>query len=188
MGIKIEQIGGPLDCETDSAFSHTEVYVSFTENFETLTEPKDRCGTNAATTEEELVIISETHTFKTGFGFTKIEAIQESVGLETAQIGDVNMSPVQENKLTLKMLGSRAKILGFKRWAKGRNLIVLAPEFGSGNFRQIGSAKFGAKLIESSSKIEPTRGGENAATFVFGDKQLYDAPIYTGDITLQPTV
>ena len=187
MSIKIESIGGSLESEIDSAFSHTEVYLGFLENFSALTEPKDLYGGSAATKLEELVTISTAHTFNRGFGFIKIKAHQESVGLETTQIGDPNLSPVQENKLTFKMVGSKPELLGFKRMVTGRDLIVLATEFASANVRQIGSAKFAAKLIESSSKIEALRGGENALTFVFADKQKYDAPIYTGSITLQPT-
>ncbi|WP_281980473.1 hypothetical protein [Tenacibaculum mesophilum] len=185
MSIKIENIGGATS-EVSGGFSHTEVYVALLENFTALTEPKERDGASPAASLAELVTIDTPHTFETGFGFTKIKAIRESVGLETTQIGDVTKSPMQENKLTLQMLGSEAEILGFKRWAKGRDLVVLATEFESGNLRQIGSAKFGGKLIESSSKIEAALEGENTTTLVFQDKQKYDAPIYSGTIEIQP--
>lgn len=189
MAIKVEKIGGG-DAEVSGAFSHSELYVGFLENFDTLTEPKPRSGTAAAATLEELVSISTDHVFATGFGFTKIKCIAETVGLETAQIGDPTKSPVQENKLTVQILGSTAEILGFKRLIKGRDLIVLATEFDSGQLRQIGSAKYAGKLLESSSKIEPAVEGENTTTLVFSDKQLYDAPIYeaTLPIPLQPLV
>ena len=183
--IKVEAIGGAGDCEVTGGFSHTEVYVGFLENFASLTEPSPRCGTGAATTLEGLVEIAADHTFNAGFGFTKIKAISETVGLETAQIGSPTMSPAQENKLTVQILGSKAEILGFKRLCKGRDLIVLAPEFGNGQVRQIGSAKYAGRLLESSSKIEATPEGENTTTLVFQDKQLYDAPIYKGAITVQ---
>lgn len=188
MSIKVETIGEP-GCEVSGGFSHTEIYVALVSTFASLTEPKDLCGDNAATTLEELVTITTAHTFNPGYGFTKMRAIQESVGLETTQIGDTSKSPAQENKLTVQLLGSKPELLGFKRQFKGKDLIVLAPEFGSGNLRQIGSAKFGAKIFESSSKIEATVEGENTTTLVFRDKQKYDAPIYSvsgGGITLQP--
>ncbi|WP_340074525.1 hypothetical protein [Leptobacterium sp. I13] len=184
MAINVEKIGETLS-EVSGGFSHTEVYVGFLENFASLSEPKEREGASAALTLEELVAITADHTFNLGFGFTKIKAIKESVLLETTQIGDANKSPVNENKLTIQMLGSEAAILGFKRLVKGRDLIVLATEFASGNVRQIGSAKFAGRLLESSTKIEATVEGENAATLVFQDKQKYDAPIYQGLITLQ---
>ena len=184
MAIYVENIGGATG-EVSGAFSHTEVYVGFLENFESLTEPKEIYGTNAATTLDDLVTISTTHTFNSGFGFTKIKAIADTVGLETTQIGSPTMSPVNENKLTVQILGSKAEILGFKRLCKGRDLIVLAAEFQSGQVRQIGSAKYAGRLLESSSKIEATVEGENTTTLVFQDKQKYDAPIYKGTITLQ---
>lgn len=183
--INVENIGSAQG-EVSGAFSHTEVYVGFLENFETLTAPKNREGTDAAANLSELVTITADHIFATGFGFTKIKAISETVALDTAQLGTSTMSPVEENKLTIQMLGSEANILGFKRLCKGRDLIVLATEFCSGQVRQIGSAKFAGRLLESSSKIEATVEGENTTTLTFQDKQKYDAPIYKGAITLQP--
>jgi hypothetical protein len=185
MAINVEKIGGAVCAEVQGGFSHTEVYVGLLENFATLSEPAERCGIGAATNLEELVTITTPHTFKAGFGFTKIRAIKQTVSLETTQIGDPTKSPVNENKLSIQILGSEAEILGFKRLIKGRDLIVLAPEFGSGNVRQIGSAKYAGTLMEASSKIEATTEGENTTTLVFSDKQKYDAPIYKGAITTQ---
>lgn len=185
MAIEVENIGGG-NCEVSGAFSHTELYVGFLEDFDALTEPLDRCGDSAAATLAELVSITDAHTFLTGKGFTKIKAIADTIGLETTQIGDVTKSPVQENKLTVQILGSKPEILGYKRLIKGRDLIVLGVEFESGQTRQIGSAKYPARASELSSKIEATVEGENTTTIVFMDKQKYDAPIYTGAITVQP--
>ncbi len=184
MGIKVENIGASA-AEVSGAFSHSEVYVGFLENFDALTEPKAKDGTSAAATLEELVSITEDHTFLTGFGFTKVKAIAETVKLETAQIGN-KPQPVQENKLTFQMLGTKPEILGFKRRIKGEDLIVVAVEFGSGQMRQIGSAKYPASVLESSSIIDGPVEGENTSTFVIQDKQMYDAPNYSGEITLQP--
>ncbi|MFV9552075.1 hypothetical protein [Algibacter sp. PT7-4] len=186
MAIDVETIGGSSCTEVSGAFSHTELYVALLEDFETLTEPKERCGNEAAATLEELVTITADHAFKTGKGFTKIKCIADTVGLESNQIGDVTKSPAIENKLSVQILGSTPEILGYKRLIKGRDLIVLAPEFGSGQVRQIGSAKYPTRMGELSSKIEPTVEGENTSSMVFMDKQRYDAPIYKGAITLQP--
>ena len=185
MAIEVENIGGNT-CEVSGAFSHTECYIGFLEDFEQLTEPKDRCGDDAATTLADLVTISADHTFLTGKGFTKVKAIADTVGLESTQIGETTKSPVFENKLSIQILGSKPEILGYKRLIKGRDLIVLAVEFESSQVRQIGSAKYPARMSELSSKIEPTVEGENTSTMVFMDKQKYDAPIYTGAITVQP--
>ncbi|SOS48435.1 hypothetical protein [Tenacibaculum dicentrarchi] len=185
--IKIETIGGPSNCEVSGGFSHTEIHIAFLENFETVHAPKKTCGPDVATNLADLVTINENHVFKPGFGFMVFKAIEQTAGLETSQIGDPTKSPVQENKFTLQLLGSKAEILGAKRLLKGRELVVCAPEFTSGNVRQIGSAKYGAKLSESSSKIEAVSEGENTTTLVFTDKQMYDAPIYKGELLKQPS-
>ncbi|MFV0248751.1 MAG: hypothetical protein ACK5H1_07315 [Tenacibaculum sp.] len=57
------------------------------------------------------------------------------------------MSPFNENKLTIQILGFETEILGFKCLCKGRNLIVLATEFESGNVRQMGFAKYAGCLL-----------------------------------------
>ena len=187
MVIAIEKVGGG-NCEVSGGFVDSEVYVGFLEDFTSLMEPKEICNTAPALKAgslSELVTITTSHSFKTAaVSFIKIKAIAESVGLETNQIG--KNSPVQENKLTVQMLGSKPDILGFKRLCKGRDLVVLANEFESGQIRQIGSAKYAGRLLESSSKIEPSLDADNTTTLVFADKQLYDAPIYKGNIAVRP--
>jgi len=184
MPINVEQIGEPA-AEVSGGFSHTEIRIGFLENFASLDQPKDIEGDTPATTLTELVTIVGDHTFNAGVGFTKVKALLESVLLETTQMGP-KFAHIQENKLTFQMLGSKDEILGFKRLIKNKDLIVLAPEFASGNVRQIGSAKFAGSVLESSGKIDGVIEGENTATFVIQDKQLYDAPIYKGAITDQP--
>lgn len=185
--IKVEKIGA-TDVEVQGGFSNTEIYIGFLENFILLTEPKERTGTDAAANLTELITITADHTFKEGFGFTKIAAIEETVSLECTQAGNPTMSTTSINKLTVQLLGSGTEVLGFKRLCRGRQLIILANEQATGNLRQIGSAKYAGQMIESSSKIDALAEGDNAVTFVFQDKQKYDAPIYTGIITPQPTV
>ncbi len=184
--IKIENIGGTGDCEVSGAFSQTEIYVALLDDFEKVGGVKARCGDAAAKNLTELVTIQEQHVFKSDCGFTRIKAIAETVKLEGNQLGDVNKSPIFENKLTFQLLGSRPEILGFKRYFKGRELVVLATEYGSGQVRQIGSAEFGAKFKEMSSLIDAPVEGENTSTIVVQDKQLYEAAIYNFDIELQP--
>ena len=183
--IEVEKIGGANN-EVLAAFTHTEIFVGFLEHFDGLTEPKERDGVDAATTLAELSTITADHTFITGKGFTRIGAIQESIRLESNQIGESKMSPAIQNKLTVKILGSEADVIGFGRLCKGRDLIVLAAEAESGRLRQVGSAKYAAKLSEFDTVIEELAEGENAATYVFTDKQKYVAPIYSGTVTEQP--
>lgn len=185
--IVVEKIGGAGN-EVLAGFTHGEIYVGFLEHFDALTEPEERNGDTPATTLAGLASITGDHTFLADKGFTKVGAIQESIRLESSMIGEPKMSPAIENKLTVKILGSEADVLGFGRLCKGRDLIVLAAEAESGRLRQVGSAKYAAKLSEFNTVIEEVAEGENAATYVFTDKQKYVAPIYSGTVTEQPTV
>jgi hypothetical protein len=185
MAITVEKIGSAIS-EVTGAFSHTDILVGFMEDFDSMTAPKERDGDGAATTLAELVTITADHTFVSNKGFIKVKAVADTVGLESTLIGDPTKSTAIENKLTIQLLGSEEEIVAFKRLLKGRQLIVLAKEFESGRMRQIGSASYPARLSEASSRIEPTVEGENTSTLVFMDKQKYDAPIYSGEVTLQP--
>lgn len=182
MSIAVQTIGGPVE-ENNAGFSHEEIYVAPVSLFTSIAAPGDLA---TAVSLSELVTIAQDHTFDIADGFTTIKAIAESVSFNGAQIGEASMSPVRENKLTLKMVGSKADLLGFDRWVKGKDVIVLAKEASSGNIRQIGSASYAGKLLESSEVIEGPIEGENSVTMVFGDKQKYYAPIYTGTVTKQP--
>ena len=180
--IKIENLGTEFD-EVTAGFHHEEIYVGLVDEMLNITEPIEIKKLKPDSVIDDLIVIKNNHTFIDGVNFTKVKAIQESVSLETTQIGTATKSPLQENKLTVQLLGSKAGLLGFKRWLKGKDLIVLAPEFGSNFKRQFGSKKQPCKLIEASSKIEPTKDGENVTTLVFRDSQKYDAPYYLGDLS-----
>ena len=182
--INVEELGGGAQCEENTgAFVNGEIYYAPIHYFETLDRPKNFDETPA--TLEELVEISADHTFKTGKGFTKIKAHLEKNSLETGMIGP-KTSHAWENKLSVGILGSKAKILGFQRYIKNHDCIVIAVEFGSGQARQIGSEKYAATLLEATGKIEEAVEGENMQNLVFQDKQLYPAAIYKGVITQQP--
>ena len=182
MKIKVEEIGGNKK-EISGAFSLTDLYIGFLEDMLSITAPKKISELVSDSKLEDLVVIRSNHTLKENSFFTNIRAIQESVILETTQIGLPTMSSVNQNKLTVKILGSKAEILGFKRLCKGRELIVIAMEYSSGEKRQLGSKSQPCWLDESSSKIEPVQESENTTTLIFKDKQLYDAPYYLGDLS-----
>lgn len=102
MAIDVEKIGG-VSSEVSGAFSHTELYVGFLEDFEALTEPKECYGDAAASTLEDLVTITADHTFIASKGFTKVGCIADTVGLESNQIGEPTKSSVVENKLSVEI-------------------------------------------------------------------------------------
>ncbi len=188
MDIRIEHIGG-TDIEPTGGLSHWDILVAFMEDIDTLVELKKLGGddpTQVAQSVEELSTINGTHTFKQGKGFTRFKALQDKNGIESSLLGE--QLQVFENKLTVVVQGSDAAILGALRMYKGkRPLLVLAREAGSGRYRQLGHARYAAYLSEASPKLAPEMEGENNVTFVFSDKSLCAAPIYTGDITYMPS-
>lgn len=182
--IKLEEIGGTT-LESAGGFSHLDIYIAPVDTFESIKElpPIEGLGT-LATTAAAAATISETHTFKTGYGFAKFRAEQDKNGLESPLIGD---SKIHENKLTVVVKGTDADILGSSRLLKNEKLIVLAREAHSGRVRQLGSSRYAAEIIELTPMVAPEFEGANTVTFVIRDKNVVAAPIYAGDITDQPT-
>ena len=183
--IKIEEIGGTT-LESAGGFSHVDILVAPVDNFDVIGELPPIEGDGVlATTAAAAATISTDHTFKAGFGFAKFRAEQDKNGLESPLIGD---SKVHENKLTVMVKGTDADVLGNLRLLKNEKLIVLAREAHSGRYRQIGSARYAAEIIEATPTVAPEFEGANTVTFVIRDKSVVAAPIYTGAITTQPVV
>lgn len=186
--IKVETLGG-LTCEPTGGINHRKIKVALLDWFETdgVKAPKPLCDSveaNEATTFAEMATISEDHVFKTGYGFMTIEAIQETVDIESAPIGEKRRK-LFENKSNIQVAGSNADLLGFSRWIKNKDVVVLLPETESGNYRQIGSEAYAA-MIEVTGKIEATVEGGNTQSYVVSDKQVFQAPIYAGTVTDMP--
>lgn len=187
LDIRLESIGG-TDCEPTGGLVHNEIYVGLLQDFDQIGVLKKMCDAdpaNVAKTVEELATITQGHIFKPGKGFTRLKAVQDKNGIESSLLGD--QKQVFENKLTVVVQGSDPTTLGALRMYKGmKPLIVLAREGGSGRVRQLGGKSYGAILSEVTPKVASEKEGENNVTMVFTDKNLVAAPVYTGDITLQP--
>jgi len=185
--IVVQEIGG-VGCEPIGGLAHLEIRIAPVDWFTAIGEPKPLCDpipANEATTFEEMIDITTDHTFAVGKGFMKLKGIEDTVGIESAMIGNAKRR-LFENKLSVLIAGSDAKRLGFTRWAKNKDFIVLATEIESGRTRQLGTSRRPASISELTGKIDPTPEGDNAAAFVFSDKQVYEAPIYKGIITDAP--
>ena len=185
--IKVEKLGGYQE-EPIGGFNHRTIKVALLSWFSLIAAPKPlqdiTTPLNEGTTFEEISEITGPHTFKTGYGFMTIEAIQEEVEIASDPIG-TKKGMLFENKATINVAGSNAKLLGFGRWVKNKDVIVLIEEVGTGNVRQIGAERFAAS-IKVSGKIEKNGEGTNIQTYEVSDKQVYMAPIYKGVITDMP--
>lgn len=186
--IKVEKIGGVSD-EPTGSFNHRNLRIALLSWFATLAAPKpltdETTPANEAVNFKELAEITGTHTFKTGYGFMTVEGIQEMTDLASKGIGP-KKGRLFENKMNFSLEGSSAKTLGFSRWIKNQDFIVLAQEASSKRFRQIGSEEFAASIAEFEAKVEGTKEGANSRVFTVSDKQVYEAPIYLGTITDMP--
>lgn len=186
--IKVESVGGQT-LEPTGGLDVRSIRYADINWFDTISAPMPlsdlETPANEATTFEELAEISVDHTFKVGYGFMKLEAVQESAGIESAMIGEKKRR-LFENKCSATIAGSNAKLQGFVRWIKNRSGIVLVTEAESGRVRQIGSERFAAEVSEMTGKIEAAVEGDNSKTIVFSDKQAYEAPIYKGAVLDMP--
>ena len=182
--IFIEKIGG-LSCEPISGFVASELRIAPVEWFTNIAKPKPLCAelpADEAATFKELGEVDGDHTFVSGKGFMKLNALIETTGLSSPFIGN-KQRRLFENKLNTIIAGSSAELIGFARWAKNKGFIVLAVEAESGNQRQIGSLSIPATITEGEETIAPELEGDNAFSFTFADKNVSPAPIYTGLVT-----
>ena len=111
----------------------------------------------------------------------KLKALPESVGLESPGIGNKRQR-LFNNKATIEVPGSKSSLIGFNRWAKNKEFIVLLTELENGQVRQIGSFRFPASIDEMTPIIEAAVEGGNKTTYVFADKSVIPGPVYLGAI------
>jgi len=185
--IKLEEIGG-TSIEPTGGFSHVDILIAPTRYFTSiagLLPIEGDAPLVLAASAKEAGEITADHTFNVGYGFAKFKAVQDKNGLESAMLGEKG-GKVFENKLTVIVRGTDSETIGALRLLKNEQLIILAREAGTGRYRQLGHSRFAAELSEATPKIAPEYEGENGVTFVFSDKNVVAAPIYTGAITMQP--
>lgn len=186
--VELEDIGGE-SCEPVSGFSPV-AYIGPWDQFDTLTDPKDLCNTDDLLNADnlaELVTITTDHTFKDPLtqGFTKMLAINETIGLTYTPIGEKGRK-LYKNTATITISGSKAELLGFARAVKNGKYVFLFEEFGSGNMRQVGNKRFPAEFENIEGQIEALPEGRNDVVFTVSDKSKWPAAIYTGAINEKP--
>jgi len=152
-------------------------------DFATIARPKDICSDsgNAAANFEELAKITGSHTMKSGKKLHKITIVSETGALTSTQIGEKGRR-LFENTAAGTAPGSTASLLGAMRYLKNKNLIVFVKEFGSKQYRQVGSEDLPAWVESNEGTIEGPIEGNNAFNITFKDKSLGPAPIYAGTL------
>lgn len=184
MPITLENIGGE-SAEPVSGLVN-KIFYALHSDFLKINDPKKLFDSltpaNEASTFAELATISTAHVFKTGKKFFQLDYVTETGTIKSTQIGETGRGLFQ-NELIIEIAGSEASVLGFCRWVKNQKLVILSEEFGTGNVRQLGSARMQA-TVKVEHSIEPTLEGKNAAVITFTDKNFGPAPIYRGAIQL----
>ena len=179
--MNLENIGSEV-CEPIGGTGVT-LYWGLLSDFDTLQKPKDICSDsgNAADNFSELAEITESHILKAGKKLHKVTFTVETGAIKTTQIGEKGRR-LFENSFELEVPGSEAKLLGFSRYIKNQKLVCFVNEAGSERVRQIGNAMVPAWVESQEGGLEAPIEGKNAITYVFKDKALYHAPIYSGDL------
>lgn len=183
--IPLDNIGGEA-CEPISGLA-TDVFIIERKDLATMVDPKDLCGDapDAAATLAELAEIpTPGHTLEAGKHWWKFPFIQESGTVTSTQIGEKKRRLIQ-NQITGQVAGSAPTLLGFMRWVKNKDLVVLVREVGSGNMRQLGSNLISAWAETQEHLIEGPMEGQNALNITFMDKQKWAAPIYKGEVVTE---
>lgn len=183
MAIDLVDVGGE-SCEPVAGFV-SEVYIAPHDDFTLINDPAALCGVNEGADVQSLVTVATDHTFTVGKGFTKMKGIEEGTNLTFGLLGNTG-NKMFNNILTVIVSGSNAELLGFCRQVKNGRYVVLAEEFGSGNFRQVGTKRFPARFEGIDGALEALAEGANQVTFTIQDKSLWPAAIYTGAVTEYP--
>lgn len=184
MAIQLEDIGMEV-CEPTGGLT-PKMWFALHKDFQTIVDPKDICGTVTADTFEELVEIpAPGHTFIEGKFFHKASLVSETGAITTSLLGEKKRRLFQ-NSLAVTISGSDSQLLGFLRWIKNQDLVILVEEFGSGNMRQFGSKRLPAWVEGIESAIEAVIEGNNSVTITINDKQKWPASVYLGDVAEAP--
>lgn len=183
--IPLVDVGGE-SCEPVAGFV-SEVYIAPHGDFDLINDPAEICGDTPAADPAAAVSITADHTFAVGKGFTKIKGIEEGTGLSFSLLGNTG-NKMFNNILTVVVSGSNAELLGFCRLVKNGRYVALAEEFGSGNFRQVGTKRFPARFEGIDGALEALLEGANTVTFTIQDKSLWPAAVYSGAVTEFPVI
>lgn len=182
--MQLENIGGE-SAEPIAGLATRAWYAKHTD-FATIVDTKrmeDEDPLNVAASLEELMEITENHTFKPGKCFKTIDFIQETGEVKCKLIGSKG-GKLFENEVTIELQGSSSKLLGFLRAIKNDNLIVLVEEIGTGNVRQLGFSRYAAFADVLEHELAALVEGKNSAKVTFKDKNFGPAAIYKGEIAV----
>ena len=168
--------------ENVGGVQHSQFYLARLDWFLSIKKTKTR---DTAVTAAELVTISDSHTFNTGYGFIQVTATMKTGNLESKSAGDLD-GKVKNDVVSFAIAGSKASQLAFEKDNLNEDLILLITEI-DGTVRQIGSAEIPARMETTNHSIGGGGfDGKKGSTYEVHGWGAGSAPIYTGAITLMP--
>lgn len=179
--MNLENIGSEV-CEPLGG-TGVEIIWGLHADFDTISDAPDICSESdtPAANFSELAKIATAHIMKAGKKCHYVKITSETGNIKSTQIGEKKRR-LFENMIGGEIPGSEVEKLGFARFIKNQDLIVLVREFGSRNWRQIGSSILPAWAESQELTVEATVEGKNGNDIVFKDKAKGPAPIYTSDV------
>ncbi len=164
--------------EIASGVSETEIYGARISDFEEI---KTIPALSAASTFAEAATISETHTFKAGKGFHKLNILPDTGNVESQSVGNKGAKSVN-NRFSGTLPGTSARNKGYHRAVKNAGMIFIV-KTRTGENVQIGSLAGPAYFEEFTPNTGTAPEDVNGIPFVISAIDKVAAPVYTGTIT-----
>lgn len=174
--ITLANVNGPDGTEENIGGTEQYIYYAPVGDFTTIQAPSDLAS---GTTFASLVAIATSHVFAVGKHFYTLYCTMDKGKLGMEQQGEPDGFSTKP-KVTIYHPGSKKEILGFARYSKSNNFIVLVP-LADGVVHQIGTQQFPASIshkFDSASNSSGLRGNEfEITTAVALGAQIYEGAI-----------
>ncbi len=176
--IALQNLDGPDGTEDNIGGTKKVIYVAIKSDFTTITEP---VSFTTATTFAELAENTVAFTFVATKHFWKIYCTADTGKLMYKEQGEED-GKSYEAELEFFYPGSKAAAMGFMRYAKNNQWIVIVP-LADGTMHQLGTADFPANIageFDSSNN----KGGRRGTKFKVSVAVASGPIIYTGAVAL----
>lgn len=164
--------------EVASGVSETEIYGARVSDFETI---QSIPSLSTAASYAAAATITESHVFKAGKGFFKMNILPDTGNVESQSVGSKGAKSVN-NRFAGTLPTTSARNKGFHRAMKNAPMIFLV-KTRTGDVVQIGSEEGAAFFEEFSPNTGTAPEDVNGVPFVISAIAKVAAPVYEGTIT-----
>lgn len=174
--IELENLDICSNEESLPGVNELEIYGAPVKDFEVIAEPPKL---SEATSYKEAGTISESHIFKEGKGFHRLQIFANTGTVDSAQIGEVGRLGSQ-NSLT-GAIPNDARSKGYLRRHQNQAMIYIVRDR-DGKLVQLGSKNSAARVAEFTGTTGTAPGDAKNIQVIFRDSQPFAAPQYDGTI------